>query len=470
MYRSKYYYVKVTSFFLIVITLFVFLYFNGTVKKVYAYTHTIRQRTDGKYVQGIFSSPLQGGWAETEDGMLYLRDDGTPMDGFCLIDDMLYDFKRGIPKSGWQILGDSVYYFDADGHAVEGLQRIADGLYFFGSAHAVRTGWQVSGGDRYYFGYDGKAVSGFTLIDGDTYYFDRDGVMQTGLQSVDGDVYCFDRTGRMQTGRVKTDGEYAYFDESGKRILDGWYSDGERRYYIDANGQPLTGWQEIDNRKYCFTEDGSALTGRQELDGKTYRFDDDGVMQTGYVDEDGQTRYYMEDGSLLVNGYIDEYRAGPDGSLEVIWSRGNDSEGVSGGEHPDFSGRPGTAGRLFIPSLGVDVALYYARLDADAQEITDAHDSAAYITETPEVLIADHWNQGFEAINGCVPGETIAYIKNGDGMTAYICTVSTLGHNTSTDLVDNSGYSYMSDPSGGFTAYTCVNGWQNVRIVRFVPL
>ena len=112
MYRSKYYYVKVTSFFLIVITLFVLLYFNGTVKKVYAYTHTIHQRTDGKYVQGIFSSPLQGGWAETEDGMLYLRDDGTPMDGFCLIDDMLYDFKQGVPKSGWQILGDSVYYFD----------------------------------------------------------------------------------------------------------------------------------------------------------------------------------------------------------------------------------------------------------------------------------------------------------------------------------------------------------------------
>lgn len=77
----------------------------------------------------------------------------------------------------------------------------------------------------------------------------------------------------------------------------------------------------------------------------------------------------------------------------------------------------GTAGRLTIPSVGIDVALYACSSSgeyaAEQQRIVDEIDSAAYITQvhTNSHVIADHNHQGFDAMKSCVPNETYAYIN-----------------------------------------------------------
>ena len=67
--------------------------------------------------------------------------------------------------------------------------------------------------------------------------------------------------------------------------------------------------------------------------------------------------------------------------------------------------RPGMNGRLVIPSVGVNVALF----DGHAQRFVDAKDSAAYFLAGNTMLVGDHWNQGFSKIKNCHAG-TLAYI------------------------------------------------------------
>ena len=65
-------------------------------------------------------------------------------------------------------------------------------------------------------------------------------------------------------------------------------------------------------------------------------------------------------------------------------------------------------GRLVIPSVGVNVALFAVVSQAAA----DAQDSAAYFPFKNYMLVADHWNQGFWKIKRCSVG-TKAYIYRG---------------------------------------------------------
>lgn len=50
--------------------------------------------------------------------------------------------------------------------------------------------------------------------------------------------------------------------------------------------------------------------------------------------------------------------------------------------------RPGMYGRLVIPSVGVNVALF----NGSAQSLVDAVDSAAFFPFGNSMLVADHWN------------------------------------------------------------------------------
>ena len=134
----------------------------------------------------------------------------------------------------------------------------------------------------------------------------------------------------------------------------------------------------------------------------------------------------------------------------------------------------GTAGRLTIPTVGVDVALYNASLYGGSQGIVDARDSAAYMQDAcglyNSILIADHWNQGFDAMKRSVPDATKAYIKTSSGTIEYICVANFTGHNTGRDLTDNDYKRITNLYSDGLIMYTCNDHWSNVTITFWAPI
>lgn len=118
-------------------------------------------------------------------------------------------------------------------------------------------------------------------------------------------------------------------------------------------------------------------------------------------------------------------------------------------------------GRLSIPDVGVDVAL----IRSESQSVVDAKDSAAYFLWNGAWLIADHWNQGFDAIKRCKPGD-ICYIATGDTIEEYECIRMDYGHNTGDDLTENDwSTSVTAKYPGQIIMYTCNNGWQNIAFV-----
>lgn len=149
---------------------------------------------------------------------------------------------------------------------------------------------------------------------------------------------------------------------------------------------------------------------------------------------------------------------------------GNGSDGNSGGSAGSVN--YGTAGRLVIPDLGINVAMYATTAyDASqSQKYVDWADAAAYMSDWgASVLVADHNYQGFSATAGAVPGKTIAYVKTAAGTKQYICTANFTGHNAGT-LVDEDYRDLSSDNAGGLTLYTCMDSWKNVRITFWQPL
>lgn len=129
-------------------------------------------------------------------------------------------------------------------------------------------------------------------------------------------------------------------------------------------------------------------------------------------------------------------------------------------KYADDGNYDGFCGRLYIPDVGIDVALYRGYY----QSITDRKDSANLFSWngcTGEI-IADHSTQDFGALLAVTVGTT-GYIQNADGSMINITCVAVLnGHNTGYDLTDEQGVSVMG--KAAYAMYTCRNGWRNVRI------
>lgn len=114
----------------------------------------------------------------------------------------------------------------------------------------------------------------------------------------------------------------------------------------------------------------------------------------------------------------------PESSAE---SSAESSTPVSDWDYYD-GGRYGDRGRLIIPNVGVSVALYqcdWFDKTGKGQTCVDSYDSAAWLVaeNIPDywadyfdnsVIIADHTEQGFNAIKSMTCGD-IAYIYNSDG-------------------------------------------------------
>lgn len=126
----------------------------------------------------------------------------------------------------------------------------------------------------------------------------------------------------------------------------------------------------------------------------------------------------------------------------------------------------GTWGRLFIPSVNIDVALYQTPCTPEAQQIVDAYDSAAYMnTLNGAVLIGDHSNQGFDKLINVQAG-TKMYIYRTDGsVETYICTETCYGTNYASGICDSNGIS--SEKSSGIWCYTCGASSTNIIISKF---
>lgn len=114
----------------------------------------------------------------------------------------------------------------------------------------------------------------------------------------------------------------------------------------------------------------------------------------------------------------------------------------------EMANRPGMVGRLVIPSVGVNVALF----SGSNQAIVDAQDSAAYFSAGNSMVIGDHWNQGFTKIKSCAVG-TKAYIYRGDSIETLTCTNVCRGINNDYDILYEDGTSATT--GSWLLMYTC---------------
>lgn len=131
--------------------------------------------------------------------------------------------------------------------------------------------------------------------------------------------------------------------------------------------------------------------------------------------------------------------------------------------------RPGMTGRLYIPAVGLNVAIF----NGWSQGVIDARDSAGtYRYGGGQMMIADHKNQGFSAIKSASIG-TIAYINNGRTVQAYRCVAKGVGQNKATgvpyDLLDCNGNSLYLQNGGGIGMYTCNSHWSSITYTMWVP-
>lgn len=233
--------------------------------------------------------------------------------------------------------------------------------------------------------------------------------------------------------------------------LNGW-SDG--KYFID-NVPASNTWEVIDGHTYRFDADGNEVTGWYAENGSTYYLGADGTLTTGSASIDGKN-YYFDENGVMQTGWINGIYYNADGSEYT------------------FDGALGNMGRLFIPSVGVNVGLNYVddnTGDEAAQAICDAEDSAAYMvfSDSDEVWIGDHNFQGFDAIKSVVPG-TEAFIKNTDGtVSTYVCTEIDQATNTGYDIVTADGRSASNINAGGIVMYTCNDDWTSVTAAFWQP-
>ena len=128
---------------------------------------------------------------------------------------------------------------------------------------------------------------------------------------------------------------------------------------------------------------------------------------------------------------------------------------------PNTYGAEGTAGRLVIPAVGINVGLNLP--GEDAQAVTDAPDSACWMEARGDAnaVIGDHVNQDFSALFRIRPGDECLIFRGGRAYR-YVCLATLHASNTETDVIDEQGRSLFSRGEDRLCMYTCENGWRNV--------
>jgi len=132
-------------------------------------------------------------------------------------------------------------------------------------------------------------------------------------------------------------------------------------------------------------------------------------------------------------------------------------------------------GRLLIPSVEIDVALFEwgdepeledksQLVEVVRQAVTDHEDSALIYSDGIGWIIADHSNQDFSRLPEVKEGDA-AYILAGDRVVSLKCSLVADGVNTGHGITDADGN--MVSESVDYLCYTCLEDWTHVRIVGF---
>ena len=135
----------------------------------------------------------------------------------------------------------------------------------------------------------------------------------------------------------------------------------------------------------------------------------------------------------------------------------------------EMSVRADMFGRLVFPDTGINVAVFTDDFtDANAylrQAICDAEDSASmyYDSSCGCDIICDHSTQNFMPLPEVQVGQK-AYILKAESIVELVCTKLINGHNNNhVGLTDEN--SLPLDRPGDILCYTCLDNWQNIRIV-----
>ena len=137
----------------------------------------------------------------------------------------------------------------------------------------------------------------------------------------------------------------------------------------------------------------------------------------------------------------------------------------------EIRSRSGMIGRLTIPDVGVNVALFYSGIGTELaikQEIVDEEDSAAYLEGNAQFLLGDHNYQGFSAMKDSVPGETVATIHYGTYSEQFICVDRFTAVNERRDgrgtVWDSDGNDIFDMNAHGMAMYTCNSNSRSVTV------
>lgn len=124
-------------------------------------------------------------------------------------------------------------------------------------------------------------------------------------------------------------------------------------------------------------------------------------------------------------------------------------------------------GRLTIPSVGEDVAIYWSPLEeGHAQEVVDQKDSAAIWQDEDSgtLIICDHRSDGFEAIKFCKPG-CIAYIKQTDGSLRKLKCIGIDHKGRNLGVILDGDKNRAAENGEDVMMYTCMQDRTHVCIV-----
>ena len=361
----------------------------------------------------------QTNYSFEENGYLYYFDaDGIMQvkrsldkDGWVQVDtDWYYIKNKNILKNELLQSGKYTYFFDHSGKMVVNRYYWISGYnYRFDQDGHMVTGWyQGKEGDedvRYYYDAEGHAVNGIQTIEGVTYYF-QNGTMKTKyVFTQEGYFYYFGADGRQKVKKsldkdgwlqlednwyyiadkqlaknkfVKLGNYTYYFNYAGIMYADTMFgvydSEAERSgmFYADSQGHIVTGWYTMYENTYYFENDGHAADGVTVIDGKTYYFQANKLMKQYALVENGSFYYFDKNGELQTKKEIinDGWVTSAGNWYYVKNGQMVENQFINLGKYTYYLGNNGIMYKNQCKTIQNDTKTLNYRFDADGRMVT----------------------------------------------------------------------------------------------------
>ena len=214
----------------------------------------------------------------------------------------IYRFdEKGHMVIGWYQQKDEYdntwHYYDAQGHAVNGIQNINGKTYYF-TGGRMKTRYVLMKDDYLYY-FDANGVQsmkknldkdGWLQIEDNWYYIVNKKIVQDQFIKIGNYTYSFDYDGVMRANSM-----FSLYDSATRKSV---------KYYADDKGHLITGWFKWYGYTYYFANDGHAVDGIVEIDGKTYYFKGNDLQKDCALIENGNFYYFNKNGNLLTKAEI----------------------------------------------------------------------------------------------------------------------------------------------------------------------